>query len=218
MSNGILAKEIILIGDARALDIAYYVLGNSYSTFVQHGGVTSNIRGSSDSQFLGYTYKISAQVGAYYYHFNSTTTEVGSSMHNQLKSALKGTKVILWLGFSNLDSAKTFDVYSRLAKNYTLLNFYAFSVTGVAPKCKNIDNNKIRTFNAEMKSLIEASGLSNLQYKSILNEENPVEIYLRNQKHIYYINDDSTKDIYGQRYYTWLDRVILGQMVFEMDY
>ena len=133
-------------------------------------------------------------------------------MHSQLSSAVKGTKVFLWLGVNNLDSSSTVNLYASLAKKYTSLKFYAISVTGVSSKCTNVNNNTIKTFNTNMKAKIAALGLSNLMYKTILSSENPVSVLDVKSKDVFAITNDST-DSYGIHYTTSLYKFILRSML-----
>lgn len=212
MSKEVETAQMILIGDSRFCGIGYYILGASYAYHTQYYGNGSNIRGAASRTFGGYNYLITAQVGASYVQFANSNYDVYSSMHNQLKNAGSGTKVVLWLGVNNLDSTNTFNLYADLAKKYTKLKFFAISVTGVSSKCKNVSNDTIRKFNEKMKSKIASSNISNLKYKSILSSENPTIIYNSKTKTKFTI-DDSTTDLYGIHYTTAGYTFILNAML-----
>ena len=212
MSKEIQTAQIILIGDSRFCGLGYYVLGATYAYHDAYYGNGSNIRGSATKTFGGYNYQITAQVGASYVQFINSKYEVYWSMHNQLASANKGTKVILWLGVNNLDSANTVNLYAELAKKYPSLTFYAVSVTGVSSKCTSVNNNTIKTFNANMKSKIQSLGISNLKYKTILKDEDPTTVYNSQTKEVLSINNDST-DAYGIHYMTSGYKFILSAML-----
>ena len=67
----------------------------------------------------------------------------------------------------------------------------------------------IRKFNLNLKNNIHSSKIPNLKYKSILNNENPVEIAM-DGKVVGTINSSTSRD--GLHYSTILDKVIFQVM------
>ena len=153
-------------------------------------------------KYGGHSIKAIAEVGASCYTFTNTGKAVYKGVHNILSNSASGTIVLMWLGVNNPDSASTFNYYKSLAQQYKGLKFYAVSVTGVSSKCNEITNDTIRTFNKNIRSKVENenSGLNNLKYKSILNNDDPCQIYNSSYGKVTFRVLDSTTDYYGVHY------------------
>ena len=142
--------------------------------------------------------------------FFFTKSDLSNGVKKILGNAKQGSFVLLWLGVNNLNSGSTFDYYKNLALQYKNLKFYAISVTGVVQSIvKSISNDTIRKFNLNLKNNIHSSKIPNLKYKSILNNENPVEIAM-DGKVVGTINSSTSRD--GLHYSTILDKVIFQVM------
>ena len=204
------SKELILIGDSRFVGMAVLLMGFEYSTITNYYGTGTNVRSTSSRSYGGFNIQVTAQVSASYNTFTEGS-DIYKSMHNQLKNAKSGTNVLLWLGINNpyvYDG--TYKFYANLAKTYTKLNFYGVSVTGVnEAKVTNIKNSQVTTFNNNIKSSINKSGISKLYYKDILNNNNPIQIISSGK--VVNINDYSTdglhynKDGYYKLFYAMVN-------------
>ena len=194
------SKNVVIIGDSRTCGLAYYVLGIPYTYQNEVYGTGSYIISESAVTYGGHSVKVIAEVGASYSTFINQNKEVYKGVHNILSSSAEETVVLIWLGLNNLDSASHFSYYKSLAQQYKGLKFYAVSVTGVSSKCTNISNDTIKTFNANLKTSVDNSGLTNLKYKSILNQENPLQVYNSSSGKVTFYITDSTTDAYGLHY------------------
>ena len=58
------------------------------------------------------------------------------------------------------------------------MNFYALSITGINESKSWIKNSSVRNFNKELSERIAYSGIYNIQFKSILNGDDPNSIML----------------------------------------
>ena len=194
------SKNVVIIGDSRACGFAYYVLSIPYTYHNEVYGTGSYIISDKAVVSGGHSIKVIAEVGASSSTFSNQSKDVYKGVHNILSSSEEGTVVLMWLGVNNLDSASTFSYYKSLAQQYKGLKFYAVSITGVSSKCTNISNNTIKTFNANLKTSVNGSGLTNLKYKSILNEDNPLQIYNTSSGKVTFYVTESTTDAYGLHY------------------
>ncbi len=186
-------------------------MGFKYTKVTKYYGTGSNIISSSSKNYAGHNIKVIAEVGASYYSFKKAGSDLSNGVKKILGSAKPGTFVLLWLGVNNLSSGSTFDYYKQLALQYKKLKFYAISVTGVVQSIeKSISNEAIKRFNIDLKNKIQSSKISNLRYKSILNNENPIEI-ASNRKVVGTINSSTSKD--GLHYSTVLDKAIIQAMI-----
>ena len=208
LSVSITSKDIILLGDSRFCGIAYSLMGFKYTKVTKYYGTGSNIISPNSKNYAGHNIKVIAEVGASYYSF--TKSDLSNGVKKILGNAKQGSFVLLWLGVNNLNSEPTFDYYKNLALQYKNLKFYAISVTGVVQSIvKSISNDTIRKFNLNLKNNIHSSKIPNLKYKSILNNENPVEIAM-DGKVVGTINSSTSRD--GLHYSTILDKVIFQVM------
>ena len=171
------SKDLILIGDSRFVGMAALLMGFDYSTVTQYYGTGTNIRSTTSKSYGGFNVHVTAQVSASYNTF-TTTSDIYKSMHSQLKSAKSGASVLVWLGINNVNAYDgTFNFVANLAKTYTTLKFYAVSITGVNEnKITNIKNSLVATFNDNLKTKVNKSGISNLSYLDILKSNNPIQI------------------------------------------
>ena len=183
-------------------------MGFKYTKVTKYYGTGSNIISPNSKNYAGHNIKVIAEVGASYYSF--TKSDLSNGVKKILGNAKQGSFVLLWLGVNNLNSEPTFDYYKNLALQYKNLKFYAISVTGVVQSIvKSISNDTIRKFNLNLKNNIHSSKIPNLKYKSILNNENPVEIAM-DGKVVGTINSSTSRD--GLHYSTILDKVIFQVM------
>ena len=172
------SKNIILVGDSRFVGMATSLMGFSYSTIKNEGGTGTNVRSTSPRKYSGHSIQVTAQVSASSYTFSSGS-EVYISLHTQLKTAEPGTIVLLWLGINDCGAvSSTYSFYATLALNYPKLNFIALSITGVNESKTWIKNSSVRNFNKELSERITYSGIYNIQFKSILNGDDPNSIML----------------------------------------
>ena len=171
------SKDLILIGDSRFVGMAALLMGFDYSTVTQYYGTGTNIRSTTSKSYGGFNVHVTAQVSASYNTF-TTTSDIYKSMHSQLKSAKSGASVLVWLGINNVNAYDgTFNFVANLAKTYTTLKFYAVYITGVNEnKITNIKNSLVATFNDNLKTKVNKSGISNLSYLDILKSNNPIQI------------------------------------------
>ena len=194
------SKNVVIIGDSRACGFAYYTLGIPYTYHTSSYGTGSYIVSEKWVNYGGHSIKVIAEVGASYATFTNQSKSVYKGVQNILRSSAEGTVVLMWLGVNNLDSANTFNYYKSLAQQYKRLKFYAISVSGVSSKCTNVSNNTIKTFNSNLKSKVDSANLGNLKYKSILNDNNPLQIYNSSSGKITFYVTESTTDSYGIHY------------------
>lgn len=202
--------NIILIGDSRFCGMAYYVMGFDYTYHNEVYGTGSNIRSTSARKYNGHSIQVTAEVGASASTFLNTAKDINKSMTKQLSSAAAGTKVLLWLGVNGLDGPTTLKLYKQLASTYKNLNFYAISVTGVGSK-SGITNAQIKTLNSGIQS--GCTGLSNLKYKSILQNNDPTKIYNSSTGTVTLVINDSTTDSLGLHYLTSGYKAIFDAMI-----
>lgn len=194
------SKNVVIIGDSRACGFAYYTLGIPYTYHNSVYGTGSYIISDKWVNYGGHSIKVIAEVGASYATFTNKNKEVYKGVNKILGSSSDGTVVLMWLGVNNLDSASTFNYYKSLAQQYKGLKFYAVSVSGVSSKCTSVSNNTIKTFNSNLKSKVNSAGLGNLKYKSILNSDNPLQIYNSSSGKVTFYITESTTDSYGLHY------------------
>ena len=104
--------------------------------------------------------------------------EVNNFVQQQLKSAEDGTKVLLSIGIQHQNKFNDiFVFYGKLADKYPNLKFYVLSLIGVDESlAKNIYNTGVREFNKRVETRIEVVEFPNMEYKSILNEDDPTQI------------------------------------------
>ena len=194
-------KNVVFIGDSRACGFAYYILAMPYTWHNEVYGTGSYIISDTPKTYNGHSIRVIAEVGASYSTFSNSNKAVYSGVYNTLDAAADGTLVLMWLGVNDLDSASTFNYYQSLAKKYKNLSFIAVSITGVSSK-SSISNDTIKLFNTNLASKVAASNISNLIYKSILKDENPVQIYNSATKSVTFHISESTTDAYGVHYTT----------------
>ena len=205
-------KNVVIIGDSRVCGFAYSVLGIPYTWHNDVYGTGSYIISSSAKSYNGHSIKVIAEVGASHYTFTNSNKAVYSAVYQTLSNAASGTVVLLWLGVNNLDSTGVYSYYQSLAKKYKGLKFFAVSVSGVSSK-SGISNQTIKTFNTNLSKKVSSSGLSNLVYKSILKDGNPVQIYNVATKTVTFYVSDSTTDYYGVHYTGKGDKEVLNAML-----
>ena len=169
-SSSSLSKNLILVGDSRYVQMAIFYIGFPYDG--------RNVRTTSPRNFLGYSIQATAQGSASYKNYNEGG-ELYNSVIRQCNGADANTNVLLWLGVNSLwDWDGTYNFYTKLAKKYPKLCFYAISVTGVDEnKWKNVNNNQARKFNSNLKSLVSKAGNpTNLKFLDILYSNDPTRI------------------------------------------
>jgi hypothetical protein len=203
-------KNVVLIGDSRAVGIGVYLFGFQYSTVTKSYGNGSNIIGTSAKSYGGHSCKVVAETGASFSTFVNTAKSVNKGVTTVLSGSSSGTIVLLWLGVNNLNADSTASYYKSLANKYKKLKFYVIPVTGVTSK-SGISNATIKSFNSKMNSLVKSSGLSNLKYKNILQNNDPTKI-VANGKVVLTV-DASTTDAYGLHYKTNGYKAIFNAMV-----
>ena len=207
------SKNVVIIGDSRACGFAYYTLGIQYTYHNSAYGTGSYIISDKWVNYGGHSIKVIAEVGASYATFTNKNKEVYKGVNKILGSSSDGTVVLMWLGVNNLDSASTFNYYKSLAQQYKGLTFYAVSVSGVSSKCDEISNDTIRKFNNNLRTKVNGAGLKNLKYKSILNNDDPCQIYNSSSGKVTFKVLDSTTDYYGVHYTGNGDREVLLAML-----
>jgi hypothetical protein len=203
-------KNVVLIGDSRAVGIGVYLFGFLYSHVTPSYGTGSNIIGTSARNYGGYSCKIVAETGASFATFVNTAESVNRGVTTVLKDSASGTAVLLWLGVNNLNADSTGSYYKSLANKYKKLKFYVIPVTGVTSK-SGISNASIKSFNSKLNSIVKASGLSNLKYKNILQNNDPTKIVVGGK--VALTVDASTTDAYGLHYKTNGYKAIFNAMV-----
>lgn len=192
------SKNVVIIGDSRVCGIASYILQMDYTYHNSVYGNGSYMINYNAKNFGGNLIKVVAEVGASSVTFTNNSKEVCRGVHNMLKQSQKGTVVLLWLGVNNLDSAATFSYYKSLADLYKSLTFYACSVAGVSEGKTYIKNETIKRFNNNLKAKVESAKISNLKYKSILVNDDPIQVKGSSILHI----SDSSTDTYGVHFYS----------------
>ena len=207
------SKNVVFIGDSRVCGFAYDILGFDYTYHNAVYGSGSYIISEYAVKYGGHSNKVIAEVGASYYTFTTKSKAVYSGVHSILSSSAAGTVVLMWLGVNNPDSASTFNYYKSLAQQYKGLTFYAVSVSGVSSKCDEISNDTIRKFNNNLRTKVNGAGLKNLKYKSILNNDDPCQIYNSSSGKVTFKVLDSTTDYYGVHYTGNGDREVLLAML-----
>ena len=203
-------KNIVLIGDSRAVGIGAYLFGFGYTTVTKSYGNGSNIIGSTAKNYNGYSCKVVAETGASFSTFVNTAKAVNQGVSKILSGSASGTAVLLWLGVNNLNAEATGSYYKSLANKYKKLKFYVIPVTGVTSK-SGISNATIKSFNSKLKSIVKSSGLSNLKYKNILQNNDPTKIVVGGS--VALTVDASTTDAYGVHYKTNGYKAIFNAMV-----
>ena len=196
-SGFVSTKNIVIIGDSRAVDIGVNLFGFSLNNNSPSYGLGANIISNNLKSYGRYNCKIVAENGASYSTFVNRAEPVYNGVVKVLSKSTSGTTVFLWLGVNNLNYKSTFNYYKSLANKYSKLKFFVIFVTGVASK-SGISNDKIKKFNSEMKSLIKKTRLPNLKYKSISLNNNPTKVAINNE--LVLTIDDSTTDIWGLHY------------------
>ena len=168
------SKDLILIGDCRIEEMSLEVIGAQKASFKYNGHYFSAIMTYKPISFKDYNIEITAvKIVSNFYEMSDATLHA----YSQLKNAKEGTNVLLNLGIDNLnDFIPIASFIEKLADKYKHLNFYVVSIVGVDEKLCDIFNSDIKEFNRRMENRIELLALSNLKYKSILNEENPTKI------------------------------------------
>ena len=207
----IFSKNVVIIGDSRACGFAYDILGIPYTYHNAVYGTGSYIISEKAKSFGGHSIKVIAEVGASSYTFTNSAKKVYNGVHTTLRSSSQGTVVLLWLGVNNLDSGHHFNYYKSLAQQYTKLQFYGVSVTGVSSKA-DVTNRDIKSFNSNLQTKIKNSAISNLKYKSIVTD-NVCQIYNSSNGKVTFTVTESTTDSYGVHYTSKGDRECLLAML-----
>ena len=205
-------KNVVIIGDSRVCGFAYSVLGIPYTWHNEVYGTGSYIISSSAKSYNGHSIRVIAEVGASHYTFTNTNKKVYTGVYSTLDNAAAGTVVLMWLGINNLESSGVYDYYQSLAKKYKGHKFIAVSVSGVSSK-SSISNQTIKNFNTVLSKKISAGRISNLVYKSILKDGNPVQIYNSSSKKVTFYVTESTTDYYGVHYTGSGDKEVLNAML-----
>ena len=205
-----MAKDLVFIGDSRTVGIAVYLFKFDYYEVTKYYGNGSNVVGTTARTYQGHSVKAIAETGASYSQFTNPNKAVYRGIHTALSASASGTIVLLWLGVNGLNDNATFQFYKNLATKYTKLKFYAISVTGVSSQ-SNRSNDKIKSFNTKMKSLLKNSGLPNLKYKSILLNDDPTKVAIKDK--VVLNIDTSTTDAKGLHYKTEGSKAILNAML-----
>jgi hypothetical protein len=204
-------KNFVFIGDSRTVGIAVYLFNYGYYETTQYYGTGTNVVGTNAVTYQGHSVKAVCETGASYIQFVNTQKAVYKGMHKALSESASGTQVILWLGVNGLDATGTFNLYKNLANKYRSLRFNAISITGVVPSKAGISNDRIKSFNDKLKSMINNARLSNLKYKSILLNDDPTRI-VNNGYMVLNVNA-ATTDAYGLHYKTEGYRAIFNAMI-----
>jgi len=202
-------KNVVLIGDSRSVGIGNQVLGFNSGKSSKVGG-RPMIISSTGKIFNGHSVKVVAQSGSHFGTFVNTANSVSVGATKVLGSSPSGTAVLLWLGVNNLNADATASYYKSLANKFKKLKFYAISVTGVSVKSTR-SNDKIKAFNEKMKTLVKNSGLPNLKYKSILLNDDPTKVAIKDK--VVLTIDVSTTDAKGLHYKTEGSKAILNAML-----
>ena len=203
-------KNIVLLGDSRSVGIGVHVLGFSLNNKATSDVGRKIIISSGAKIFNGHSIKVVAQSGSHFATFVNTANTISIGATKVLNSSPSGTIVLLWLGVNRLDAGATASYYKSLANKFKKLKFYAISVTGVSSQ-SNRSNVKIKSFNAKMNSLLKNSGLPNLKYKSILLNDDPTKVAIKNTVALNI--DKSTTDAKGLHYKTDGSKAILNAML-----
>ena len=209
----ICTKNIVIIGDSRTCSVGYNRIGFSYTYHDDNYLAGSYIIGNKAIKYGDHKIKLIAEIGASSDTFQQPDKEVAKAVKKILSFSSSGTIVLLWLGLNDPDYSNTFNYYKSLANQYQHLTFYAISVTGVGPYSPYFDNHKIKQFNQNLKDKIKTAGLSNLKYKSIVNNDDVTQIYNINSKDVTFTVTESTIDYYGIYYNRKGEREILLAML-----
>lgn len=204
-------KNFVFIGDSRTVGIAVYLFGYGYYETTAYYGTGTNVVGTKAVTYSGHSVKAVCETGASYVQFANPNKSVYKGMHKALSESTSGTQVILWLGVNGLDHTGTFNLYKNLANKYKSLRFHAISITGVVPSKAGISNDRIKTFNSNLKTMIKNAKINNLQYKSILRNDDPTNIF--NNGNIVLNVNAATTDAYGLHYKTDGYRAIFNAMI-----
>ena len=98
-----------------------------------------------------------------------------------MQNAKEGTNVLINLCgkalFFGYD--KWISIFGKLADKYTKLNFYLISSIGVKPIFSDIHNGYVKQFNQNLEKEINKMELINFKYKSILYNEEPLELDIK---------------------------------------
>ncbi len=207
------SKNLVLIGDSRFCGIAYDLLKMPYTYHNAVYGTGSYIVSNSPKNYQGFSVKAIAEVGASHVTFTNSNKGVNKGVSTILGTSKAGTIVLLWLGVNGLNSDGTYNYYQSLASKYKNLKFYAVSVTGVVESKAKISNATIKQFNANLKSKILSSRLSNLKYKSILKKDDPTQIYNSSTKKVVLSVNAGTMDGLGLHYHNAGNKAIFNAML-----
>ena len=189
-------KNFVFIGDSRTVGIAVYLFGYGYYETTAYYGTGTNVVGTKAVTYSGHSVKAVCETGASYVQFANPNKSVYKGMHKALSESTSGTQVIL---------------YKNLANKYKSLRFHAISITGVVPSKAGISNDRIKTFNSNLKTMIKNAKINNLQYKSILRNDDPTNIF--NNGNIVLNVNAATTDAYGLHYKTDGYRAIFNAMI-----
>ena len=203
-------KNIVLLGDSRTVGIGVQVLGFSLNNKATSQVGKRIIISSGAKIFNGHSIKVVAQSGSHFATFVNAANTISIGATKVLTASPSGTIVLLWLGVNRLDAGATASYYKSLANKFKKLKFYAISVTGVSSQ-SNRSNDKIKSFNAKMNSLLKNSGLSNLKYKSILLNDDPTKVAIKDK--VVLNIDISTTDDKGLHYKADGSKAILNAML-----
>jgi hypothetical protein len=203
-------KNVVLLGDSRTVGIGVQVLKFDLTTKATPEGGKRSIISSTAKIYNGHSIKVVAQSGSHFATFVNNANAVSTGAIKVLGSSSSGTIVFLWLGVNRLDADATAGYYKSLANKFKKLKFYAISVTGVSSQ-SNRSNDKIKSFNTKMRSLLKNSGLPNLKYKSILLNDDPTKVAIKDK--VVLNIDTSTTDAKGLHYKTEGSKAILNAML-----
>lgn len=173
------SKNLIIIGDKRIHEMANVLFGLEDSQFYSsyYYSYYYAIITPDPVAYNGYNLKFAATVQTN--KLISTDYPIYSQTLSLLKNAEDGTNVLFHIGIdgNSLGPFNDISVYiGRLADKFPNLKFHFVSLVGVDENLAQITNASIKDLNRKLENRIEIVEFENMDYKSVLNEENPREI------------------------------------------
>ena len=178
----IVAKNLILVGDKRFVEIAQNLIGidemNQFTYYYSYRYYLSN---KEPISYKGFNIQVTGVTSDIFDSIYNDAPK--SSLTEQLSKAAKGTNVLLNLGIQNLKEFNNIvNLYGKLADKFTNLNFYIIPILGVNESIeRNIKNKDIKEFNMKIENRIKLAEFTNLKYKDILKDYDPTQLILNDE-------------------------------------
>ena len=194
-STKIFATDYIFIGDSRTVG-----LESMYKTYLSS---SSPLKKNKNITWLNLT------GSGYQYWFQQKGNALMTKAIEKANKKANNTKVIFWLGVNDCATSGIAKKYATainaLAKKYSKVKFYYFSVTGVEEsRYKSIKNfnEKIVKFDRELRSELNTNR-SNLSF---------VKIYSKVQKYVNTKNTDSLGLHYSDNLYKQIFTIMMDKI------